>query len=117
MNASTWANVKQVFEQKYAAWNLILPLEQLQVPSLGTISNHGWTIHFRCVIDHGEYCLEYFASHRMTNDTLNRIYTDGREEVIGYCQEFFLSGDAQAEQAYFEHNQKFYEDVKQRGLL
>ena len=117
MNTSAWAKVKQVFEQKYAAWNLIFPIEPLQVAAHSTINNQGWTINFRYVLEGAEYCLEYFASHRMTNDTLNQIYADGREEVIGYCQEFYLADDPQAEQGYFEHNRKFYEDVRQRGLL
>jgi hypothetical protein len=52
----------------------------------------------------------------MTNDTLNRIYADGRQELVGYCQEFFLANDEQAERAYYEHNRRFYEEVKRRGL-
>ena len=67
-------------------------------------------------IEQGEYYFVYFASHRMTNDTLNRIFANGRTELLGYCEELYVEGDKQAERDYHKHNRKFYEDVKRRGL-
>jgi hypothetical protein len=116
MTTAAWATIKGTFEKKFAAWSLVLPVESLSAPARGSIHKNGWTINYRYGAEQGEEYLEYFASHRMTNDTLNRIYADGREELVGYCQEFYEVGNEQAKQAYYEHNRKFYEDVKHRGL-
>lgn len=108
--------IKQAFDTKYAAWNIVLPAEQLQEQRRGSIKQAGWTIHYHYITeDEGEH-LDYFASHRMTNDTLNRISADGREEILGYCQEFYLANNAQAEREYTEHNRLFYEQVRKSGF-
>jgi hypothetical protein len=116
MTSISLDTIKQTFDRKYAAWSLVLPEASLSARSPGSINKNGWTVNYRYGSEGGQDHLEYFASHRMTNDTLNRIYDDGREEVLGYCQEFHLADNEQAEQAYYEHNRKFYEDVKKRGL-
>jgi hypothetical protein len=78
---------------------------------------NGWTINYQYGESEGTPYLECFASHRMTNDTLNRIYPDGREELVGYCQEFYLADSEQAEREYYQQNRQFYEDVRSKGLL
>lgn len=103
--------IRRAFEQKYAAWGLRLPDQER-----GALLEQGWTIHFHYGDEGGQPCLEYFASHRMTNDTLNCIHADGHEELLGYCQEFYVADDKQAEQAYYAHNQAFYDMVKRLGL-
>jgi len=108
--------IKRVFDQKYAAWGITLPIESLKAQSRGSIAHNGWTINYQFGTEQGASYLEYFASHRMTNDTLNRIYADGRAEVLGYCQEFYLAGNPKAEQDYTAHNREFYETVKSKGL-
>src|SRR5687767_7276645 len=108
--------IKQTFDLKYAAWELVLPEASLRDRSAGSINKNGWLIKYQYGSQHGQDYLEYFATHRMTNDTLNRIHADGREEILGYCQEFYEANNKQAEQAYSEHNRKFYEEVKRKGL-
>ncbi len=44
----------------------------------------------------------------MTNDTLRRIYADGREELVDARQEFYSANDLSSKQAYYEHNRRFY---------
>jgi hypothetical protein len=109
--------IKQIFEKRFAAWGIVLPAESLRERSSGSIHKDGWTINYHFGMEEGESFLEYFATHRMTNDTLNRIYADGREELVDECQEFYEAGNAQAKQAYYENNRKFYELVKKKGLL
>jgi hypothetical protein len=53
----------------------------------------------------------------MTNDTLNRIYSDGQSELVDYCQEFYLADDPNAEKEFYEHNRRFYHRVEENGLL
>jgi hypothetical protein len=109
--------IKERFDEKFLNWQIELPLEELQQRKKGSIHKAGWTINYRFGQENGKEYLEYFASHRMTNDTLNRIYQDGTEILVGYCQEFYLAGDQKAEQEYTEHNRKFYREVEEKGLL
>ncbi len=113
---SSLKKIKPVFDKKYAAWGIVLPEASLKDQARGSISYNGWTINYQFGMEGGQRYLEYFASHRMTNDTLNRICADGREEVLGYCQEFYLAGNPKAEQDSIAHNHEFYETVKSKGL-
>ena len=106
----------RIFDRQFAAWEITLPLNNLAELQRGSIVKNGWTINYQFGSFDGVLYLEYFASHRMTNDTLHRIYADGRHEQVGYCQEFYAADDEQAEQAYYEHNRQFYEQVRRRGL-
>lgn len=117
MTTTSLQTIKKIFDKNFAAWDLVLPEASLREQTPGSISQSGWTINYRYGRDHDQPYLEYFATHRMTNDTLNRIYADGREELLGFCQEFYLAGDVQAQQQYYQHNRRFYEDVEKRGLL
>lgn len=109
--------IKHVFDRRFAAWSIELPpgITRDQRPT--SIHKNGWTINYRLVTEAGAEVLEFFVSHRMTNDTLNRIYSDGREELLGYCRQFYPAGDPTAKRDYLDHNKAFYEDVKRRGLF
>jgi hypothetical protein len=109
--------VKQKFDEIYRKWDLTLSLEDIEQGRSGSIHKNGWTINYRFGKENNTAYIEYFASHRMTNDTLNRIYADGRSECIDYCQEFYRAEDENAEKEYFEHNKNFYARVKGLGLL
>lgn len=108
--------IKHLFERKYARWELVLPDEAPPNGQRGSLRKNGWTINYHFGEAQGIAFLEYFASHRLTNDTLIRLYADGRQELVGYVQEFFESGSPQAERDYQAHNRAFYEDVQRRGL-
>lgn len=114
--ATSLRTIKQIFDNYYLTWDIVLPAENLSERRRGSIVKNGWTINYLYGVAEGIEYLEYFASHRMTNDTLNRIYADGREELIGYCQEFYVAGNEQAKQEYLQHNHEFYEEVKRKGL-
>lgn len=111
------AGIKRAFDEAFGRWGIVLPEDDLQGRRQGSIAKGGWSINYRFGAEGGVEYLEYFAAHRMTNDTLNRIYEDGRQEVVGYCQVFYLADDPRAERDYTEHNRRFYEEVKSRGLL
>ena len=108
--------IKECFDEKFQNWQIALPSEDLQQRTRGSIQKNGWTINYLFGQEDGKEYLEYFASHRMTNDTLNRIYEDGSEALLGYCQEFYLAGNQSAEQEYLEHNRKFYQEAEDKGL-
>jgi hypothetical protein len=108
--------IKEIFDERFRSWQITLPLEDLRGRNRGSIHKEGWTIHYLFGSENGREYLEYFASHRMTNDTLNRINEDGATSLTGYCQEFFIAGDPQAEREYTEHNRAFYREVAEKGL-
>jgi hypothetical protein len=108
--------IKEAFEQRFERWQIELSLDDLENSRSGSIQQQGWLINYRFGREANRDFLEYFANHRMTNDTLNRIWDDGTLEIIGYCQEFYLADNQEAEQAYFDHNRRFYQQVKERGL-
>lgn len=108
--------MKATFDQQYRQWQITLPLKDVHDRRAGTIRQQGWLINYHFSREGQREFIEYFASHRMTNDTLWRIWDDGAAELVGYCQEFFLAGDEQAEQAYFAHNREFYQMVQEKGL-
>lgn len=109
--------VKEVFDERFRKWGIRLPDEDLQQRRRGKIQKDGWNINYHFGSEDGEEYIEYFASHRMTNDTLNRIYEDGTTKLVGYCQEFYLADNPQAEEEYQEHNRNFYSRVEELGLL
>ena len=109
--------IKQLFDEEFGAWGIVLPEADLRERRGGSVAGRGWSINYRFGVEGGVEYLEYFAAHRMTNDTLNRIYENGVKEVVGYCQVFYAADDPQAERDYTEHNRKFYDEVKSRGLL
>lgn len=48
----------------------------------GQIAKQGWTIKFLFGEDAKGKFLDYYASHRMTNDRHVRIRSDGSEEIL-----------------------------------
>jgi hypothetical protein len=110
--------IKQIFDRRYAYWEIALPVTDSPEPERGSLIGRGLSINYQFGIgEDGVLYLEYFVGDRITNDSLNRIYADGREELIDENQVGYLADDEQARQAYFQNNQTFYEEVKRRGLL
>lgn len=109
--------IKQIFEANYANWGLTLPISADPRTHKGNIDDDsGWAIAYCYHPEADPPYLELFVSHRMTNDTLHRIYGDGRQELVGSCWETYAADDPAAQQAYFEHNRQFYDRVRDSGL-
>jgi hypothetical protein len=109
--------IKKAFDWRFATWQIQLPEEDLRLRRGGSITKNGWTINYRFGKNAGADFLKFFASHRMTNDTLNRIDSDGREVLLGYCQEFFQANNERAQEESYRHNREFLAAVEERGLL
>jgi hypothetical protein len=81
-------------------YRLSLPAECLGRDA-GGYQENGWDVQYRF----GEDFLEMFATHRMTNDRLYRVYADGRVEMVGSSTDGMVT-DLDAE---------FYAEVRRRG--
>lgn len=109
--------IKELFDTEYNPWGISLPESNLNLRKKGSIFKNGWSIKFRFGWEHGIEFLEFFASHRTTNDSLYRIYENGGSELVGCAREYFRAGDESDKRAFIEHNRQFYDEVKQRGLF
>ena len=67
----------------------------------GRIVERGWTIWYVWGSDEGGDYLDYYASHRMTNDRHVRLHADGRRESLETVQDSYVlpKDPAKAEQA------------------
>ena len=68
----------------------------------------------------GEY-LDYYASHRMTNDRHVRIYASGEQEDLPTIQEFRLCSqdpeeDKRLEAKYYAENQRVARLLQEKGF-
>ena len=74
--------VETIFNEDFSHWNISLPRENLQQRKRGKINKAGWAIWYLFGSDEkGEY-LDYYSSHRMTNDSHVRIYFDGTSHYL-----------------------------------
>lgn len=75
-------SLADAFNKRFAHWKIQLPEEDLKTRQSGYIQQAGWLIHYCFGEDkNGEY-MDYYATHRMTDDSHLRIYADGREKAL-----------------------------------
>jgi hypothetical protein len=89
----------------------------------GQIRKAGWHINYIFGLEGNEPYVEYYASHRMTSDTRERIYESGRTESLPAIQEFMFydpkkPGDEErARHDYEAHNRRIAEELRSLGLF
>ena len=65
------------FNDRFSHWGICLPPDDLEQRRRGKIIRAGWAIWYLFGSDEkGEY-LDYYAAHRITDDTHIRIYDNG----------------------------------------
>ncbi len=110
--------IAEVFNQTFAHWQITLPADSIKSRQRGEIRAEGWTIRYLFGEDeNGEY-LDYYASHRMTNDRHVRIYASGSVEQLEAIQEFMIfpagstkEQEKDIERKYFEENQRIHSEL------
>lgn len=94
--------IAEAFQRDFAHWGLHLPSEDLALRRAGCIQSHGWLIQYRFGANqHGEY-LDYYASHRMTDDSHVRLYANGRRQHLAALASMFRTSSDPAEAARLE---------------
>ena len=97
--------IESRFNAAFANWSIRLPPSDLAARRRGKINQAGWAIWYLFGSDDdGEY-LDYYSSHRMTNDSHIRIHADGREEGLPVLFGMRMASpdpveDARLEEAY-----------------
>jgi hypothetical protein len=113
--------IESQFNAMFAHWRIWLPPKDIAQRRRGKIVRAGWAIWYLFGSDaSGEY-LDYYASHRMTNDRHVRIHADGRNEWLPSIEEFYLfSADpeenARLEAEYFAGNQRVAKLLEDKGF-
>ncbi len=113
--------VENRFNSTFSNWGIRLPPEDIANRSRGKIVEAGWAIWYLFGSDeNGEY-LDYYASHRMTEDSHVRIYVDGHEEYLPEIVGMRLASedpeeDARLEAEYYAENQRVARMLEAKGF-
>jgi hypothetical protein len=113
--------IEEQFSQSFQVWRIQLPREAVEKRQRGKIVEAGWTIWYLFGSDDdGEY-LDYYASHRMTNDSHVRIYEDGRVESLESPWELRPTSkdpeeNARMENEFWEHNERVSRLLEEKGF-
>jgi hypothetical protein len=114
--------ITERFDRHFSNWDIHLPPGAEAAGRSGTIYKRGWMIRYLFGTEDGERFLEYYASHRMTNDRRLRIFESGREKDLEAIEEMYMydpkvQGDEErAEREYIENNQRVARELKKLGL-
>lgn len=82
-----------LFNKRFEHWGITLPPDAEQRCPIGTIVSRGWTIKYRFGGDQDGKYLDYYAAHRMTNDTHLRIRANGDTDSLPAYPDGFQQWD------------------------
>ncbi len=113
--------IKLLFAEEFAMSGICLPEEDVEGRQRGKIIKDGWEILYLFGSDElGEY-LDYYASHRMTNDRHVRIYSDGQRKDLSSLRDFRqVSQDPQEnirlKEEFYAENRQVLTMLKEKGF-
>lgn len=111
----------ECFNARFRPWEIELPANNVASRASGLIQEHGWAIDFSFGADEdGEY-LDYYASHRMTDDEHVRLRADGSSELLPALRSMLLTSldpveHARLEREYFEFNKDVMNLLRAKGF-
>jgi len=114
--------MEDTFAKHFAHWKIVLPEENIKNRQGGYIQHGGWLIQYCFGKDETdlEY-LDYYAAHRMTDDSHMRIYEDGKQEPLPAITSMYLISDdpvkaKQLKDKYEEHNRQVVGLLNEKGF-
>jgi hypothetical protein len=113
--------IKLVFAEEFAMSDIYLAEDDVVNRRRGKIDKGGWEISYLFGSDEkGEY-LDYYASHRMTNDRHVRIYADGRREDLPALVDFRRASrdpreDERLKEEFYAENSRVLAMLKEKEL-
>lgn len=111
----------RIFAEKFSRWGIELPAECIESKVPGRILKDGWRILFCFGQDaRGDY-LDYYASHRMSDDQHIRIYADGATlELAALVGGYISSADPaeakRCEQEFYDFNEGVLRELSAKGF-
>ena len=121
-NGGALEKIARLFAEYFANWSIELPEEAIATRNRGKIRKAGWIVQYLFGREADREYLDFYASHRMTNDRHVRMWEDGQVESLESYQEMLVyksekPGDKErAEREYREHNQRVGEILKRKGF-
>ena len=113
--------IEDRFSQTFSTWGIRLSPEDVAARRRGKIVKAGWCIWYLFASDEtGDY-LDYYASHRMTDDEHVRIRYDGQVESLPtICSMRMMSDDPQEdkklEAAHLAENRRIARLLEEKGF-
>ena len=114
--------IEQRFAEYFANWDLRLPEGTVEREEPGVIQGGGWTIRYVFGTDAEGPFLEFYATHRMTNDTRVRIYSSGEMKALEaletmYAYDAKIPGDRErAADESRRRNNRIAKELEDLGL-
>ena len=119
--------LRQRFNDAFGHWEIELPPEAMAPGVVWLIVQQGWTIwtRFDSDPDDGRKRLDYYSTHRMTNDRHIRLYADGDEEALPAIGHLALvtppnatpAQEEAAKEEFFAHNQAVEKLLEEKGFV
>src|SRR5688500_16927283 len=79
------------FNARFSHWQIKLPPDKVVPRATGLIQERGWSINFSFGTDANGEFLDYYASHRMTDDEHVRLRADGSSELLPALRSIVLT--------------------------
>jgi len=76
-NMDRRGQLRQRFNGQFGRWEIELPIDAMEPGVVWLIVKRGWTIWTRFDVEDDRERLDYYAMHRMTDDSHVRMYVDG----------------------------------------
>ena len=115
------SEMEERFRDHFAPWGITIPSGYVQEGRRGKIVEAGWAIwHLFGSDEKGEY-LDYYASHRMTDDRHVRIREDGTEEHLSTVSTIRIVSpdpeeDARQEAKFLAENRRVAAMLEEKGF-
>jgi hypothetical protein len=116
--------ITKTFNAYFRNWKIELSPQDLQPGERRSLTERGWRIHYLVDVDHdGELFLEFYATHRMTNDRHILIssrgtmkHLDALTSMVFYDPK--VGGEKErASRRNIEHNQKVAAALEAKALF
>jgi hypothetical protein len=114
--------IEERFAEYFAHWGTRLPEGAVQREAPGIIQHAGWTIRYVFGTDAEGPYLEFYATHRMTNDNRVRIHSSGETKELEaletmYAYDAKIPGDRErAARENRSRNLRITKELEDRGL-
>lgn len=109
-------DIAEAFAGHFVPWGLTLPVDDLRNRRRGRIWRYGWNVQYLFGSDsNGEY-LEYYATHRMTNDSHVRIDQSGESTGLEALSDvMYISKEGERERLE-EHDKRVAQELREKGF-
>ena len=115
------ASIETRFNNHFKQCEIELPADTVANRRRGQIVQRGWTIWYLVGSDKDGVYLDYYASHRMTNDRHVRLHSNGAETSLPAYQSMRISSDdsqedEQLENEFWEFNEHVTQELESKGF-